>query len=39
MTLEPVEAAPMQNLVLYPGKVEREATVIYAIAQEAQAHP
>jgi len=23
-----VEAAPTQNLVLYPGRVEREATVI-----------
>ncbi|HET8925845.1 MAG TPA: SIMPL domain-containing protein [Candidatus Acidoferrum sp.] len=30
-----VQATPMQNLVLYPGKVEREATVtlIFAIAQ------
>jgi uncharacterized protein YggE len=30
-----VAATPMQNLVLYPGRVEREATVtlIYAIAQ------
>jgi uncharacterized protein len=30
-----VEATPVQNLVLYPGRVEREATVtlIYAIAQ------
>jgi len=34
-----VEATPTQNLVLYPGKVEREATVtvIYAIAQDS--HP
>ena len=30
-----VQATPMQNLTLYPSKVEREATVtvIYAIAQ------
>jgi uncharacterized protein YggE len=34
-----VEAMPMQNLVLYPSKVEREATVtvIYAIAQDSHA--
>lgn len=34
MALLEVEATPVQNLVLYPGRVEREATVtvIYAVA-------
>ena len=38
VTIE-VQAAPLPNLVLFPGKVEREATVtvIYAIAQDSRA--